>query len=78
MQTLWRYVKLGFFVGWGVAATVVSACGGSTVQRPIDSGADVREAASQDAGLQQDAGAQDGGAPDDGPRDATGWDVPLE
>ncbi|HEY3354323.1 MAG TPA: hypothetical protein VGQ83_13810 [Polyangia bacterium] len=77
---VWRLAKLGFFVGWGAAATVLAACGASAPRGPIDSGVDARPAA--DA-APRDGGAGDAGdaasAPADaGPQDATGWDVPLE
>jgi hypothetical protein len=72
--TLWRFARLGFFVGWGVASAAVAACGGRP-SGPLDQHDAATEAGPRDAG--SEAAAQDGGA-DAGPVDAAGWDVPLE
>jgi hypothetical protein len=83
VDTLWRWAKLGMFLGWGTAAAVLSACSSATVkgdtQRPPDSTQSDRpraDAARVDAkrtdGPRADA-PRDAGAPD-----KRGWDVPLE
>jgi hypothetical protein len=69
--------KLGFFVGWGVVATLAAACGGRAgpAPGPQDARPDVQQVA--DGPAKQDAGVDAG--LDAGPRDAqSGWDVPLE
>jgi hypothetical protein len=94
VDTLWRWAKLGVFLGWGTAAAVLSACSSSPAvkgdtQRPPDSTQTDR--ARTDAGRvdakRTDAGRVDAKRTDgpraDAPRDAgtpdrRGWDVPLE
>lgn len=81
-----RYLKLGFFVGAGTVAAVVSAC--DSAVKKIDTGppADtaIVDAGKPDQGKDQqqaDAGAVDKGTPtpDKGaPDKQPGWDIPLE
>lgn len=81
-QKLKRWLKLGFFVGAGTAAAVLSAC--DTAAKKIDTGPP-KDTAAADAG-KVDNGAADTGAADKGqpadtgkPQpDKKGWDIPLE
>ncbi len=73
LDKVWRWTKLGLFVGWGTAVAVVSACSSAAVkpdtQRPPDSS---RPDAKRTDAARTD-GPRDAGAPD-----RRGWDVPLE
>ncbi len=84
-KKLKRWMKLGFFVGAGTVAAVVSAC--DSAVKKIDTGP-LADTAVADAGPDQgkdlakpDAAAADKGkpTPDKGaPDKKAGWDIPLE
>lgn len=90
VETLVRWGKLGFFVGWGVGTAIWSACSSSPAPRP-DSPVDLKrapesrpaETGGRDAGL-VDLGARDGKAAEQRPADLKpavdkrAWDIPLE
>ncbi len=82
-KKLKRWLKLGFFVGAGTAAAVLSACDSGA--KKIDTGPP-KDTATADAG-KADSGAADAAA-DTGkgtadkaaptPDKKSGWDIPLE
>ena len=78
LDSLWRWGKLGLFIGWGTGLAVLSACSSATVrpdshQAPDSSRTDrPRTDGPRTDGLRA-AAPRDAGAPD-----KRGWDVPLE
>ena len=80
IDSLWRVTKLGFFLSWGVAATVLGACASTGTPKPdvapVDGRSDVTSAKSDAA---RPDGRRDAHSPDQKPApDKRGWDVPLE
>ena len=77
---LGRGVRLGFFVGLGVASALIEAC--SSTPTRLDTSADQsktkdRGVTSQEAG-RRDAGADQTSADFTPRRDGARWDIPLE
>ncbi len=80
IKLLGRSVRLGFFVGLGVATALLEACSSSPTR--LDTSVD--QSKSKDRGTPtQEAGRREAGADvarvDAGPRkDGARWDIPLE
>ncbi len=78
LDSLWRFLKLGVFVGWGAALTVLSACSSATV-KPDSHQGDVKPPP-VDAGQARDSTrpAEARAGDQKASPDRRSWDIPLE